>query len=156
MQRFGAHKRDVVNGIAFDAAGCSCNPFCGANNIWRNATNPAQLWLRSNISGEFLTRRRGNAIWLKTGGGQNVSANEDYGIDIAIDQLTGDIVTAGTFEYRIRFDAIVLYSASTALSYQDMYLARQSNPVVPSLGMTTTQHEASCECTQTRQQIRYI
>lgn len=144
MQRFGAHKRDVVNGIAFDAAGMlyAIGTYVGPTTFGGMPLTLPSYGYGAIFVGKF-DPATGNAIWLKTGGGQNVSANEDYGIDIAIDQLTGDIVTAGTFEYRIRFDAIVLYSASTALSYQDMYLTRQSNPVVPSLGMTAAQHEAS-------------
>lgn len=144
MQRFGAHKRDVINGIAFDAAGklYAIGSFVGPTSIGGMSLTLPTYGYGDIFVGKF-DPATGNALWLKTGGGLSVSANVDMGADISIDQQTGDIATTGYFENKIRFDALLVTSLSTTLSFLDMYVARQSNPVVPSLGMTTTQHEAS-------------
>jgi hypothetical protein len=130
MQKFGKHKRDVVNGIAFDAAGglYAVGNYSGSTTIGGMAVTPPS-WGYGNIFVGKFDPATGNAVWIKTGGGLPVSVNLDMALDIAVDQKNGNIATTGFFEHQIRFESIITTSASTALSYQDMYLARQFNPV---------------------------
>ncbi len=130
MQKFGNHKRDVVNGIAMDAAG---GLYATGNFVAPATFGGMALTTPTTGYGHIFVAKfdpaTGNAIWLKTGGGLSVSVTEDYSTGIAVDQQTGGIATTGNFEYKFSFDGITMYSASTALSTMDMYLTRQHNPV---------------------------
>jgi len=130
MQRYGDNKRDVINGLALDAAGglYAIGNFVGPTTIGGMALALPSWGYGAIFVGKF-DPNTGNALWVKTGGGLSVSSVPDYGLDISIDQQTGSIATSGYFEHQLRFESLILPSTSTALSSMDMYLTRQINPV---------------------------
>ncbi len=135
IQKFGGHdwiyqgpgiETDQVNGIALDAAG----DIYAVGDFVANTTFGGLAMTVPSIGTGFIGKfdpATGNAIWIKTGGGQN--GNES--LDIAVDQNGGDISTTGTFQGFVQFDTMTLSSTSTALSFQDVYVTHQVNHATP-------------------------
>ena len=123
---------DQVNGIAMDAAGdlYAVGDFVSATTFGGLAMTVP--FVGTGFIGKF-DPATGNAVWIKTGGGQNGNQS----LDIAVDQNGGDIATTGTFQGFVQFDTATVSSTSTALTYQDVYLTRQYNHVAGPLGLAT-------------------
>ena len=138
IQRFGGDnilyqgsisESDQVNGIAIDAAG---DIYATGDFVANTSFGGVAMTLPSvgtGFIGKF-SPATGDALWIKTGGGQNGNQS----LAIAVDQNGGGIATTGTFQGFVTFDATTVSSTSTALTYQDVYLTRQVNPVSGSLG----------------------
>ena len=124
---------DQVNGIALDAAG----DIYAVGDFVSNTTFGGLAMTTPSTGTGFIGKfspATGDALWLKTGGGQNGNQS----LDIAIDQNGGGIATTGTFQGFVQFDATTVSSSSTALTYQDVYLARQFNYVPGTLEIPAT------------------